>query len=146
MFLCLGASATAVLFATDAFFAFAGWKILIRKQTRGRELFLKVHAFTEKREPFLAAIAMLSAVGIAAFPGAGHPRAGCLAGGAVMALAAHLLLHLRTACLVRGFEEAPIGSGEWRTRAGKLEAAMVTRASLQGAAFICIVAAGICGS
>jgi hypothetical protein len=138
-----GALATFVLFTTDAFYAFAGWRILVRKQTWGRECVVKIHAFTEKREPVLAAIAMLAAAALAAGAGVEHPRAACLASAALVALGAHLVLHLRTACLVRGFAAAPVGSAEWHTRAAKLEAAMVTRASLQGAAFICFVAAGM---
>jgi hypothetical protein len=138
-----GAVATAVLFTTDAFFAFAGWRILVRKQSFGRECVKRAHAFTEKREPLFAAIAMASAVALALNAGVGHPRAACLAGGALVALAAHLRLYAKTSCLMRVFEAAPVGSAEWHSRAGRLEAAMVTRASLQAAAFICIVAAGM---
>jgi hypothetical protein len=133
-----------VLFMTDAFFAFAGWRIVVQKQTWIRGCVVRAHAFTEKREPVFAAVAMLSALVLAVGAGVSRPRAACLAGGALVALAAHLLLHLKTACLMRGFEAAPVGSAEWHSRAAKLEAAMVTRASLQGAAFICVVAAGMC--
>jgi hypothetical protein len=138
-----GAAATSVLFVTDAFFAFAGWRVLVAKQTWGRGCVRRAHAFTEKREPVLAVVAMISAVLLAFSAGIGHPRAICLAGGALIALAAHLRVYAKTACLVRAFEAAPFGSAEWDTRAGKLEAAMVTRASLQAAAFICIVTAGM---
>jgi hypothetical protein len=138
-----GAAATSVLFATDAFFAFAGWRILLRKETWGRGCVRRLHAFTEKHEPLFAAVAMASAVMLALNARVGHPRAACLAGGALVALAAHLLLYAKTACLMRGFEEAAVGSAEWHARAGGLEAAMVTRTSLQAAAFICIVTAGI---
>jgi hypothetical protein len=138
-----GAAATSVLFVTDAFFAFAGWRILVAKQTWGRGCVRRAHAFTEKREPFFAAIAMISAVLLGLSAGVSHPRAVCLAGGALVALAAHLRLYAKTACLVHVFEAAPLGSAEWHTRAGRLEAAMVTRASLQAAAFICIVTAGL---
>ena len=138
-----GAAATSVLFATDAFFAFAGWRILMRTQSFGRSCVRRAHAFTEKREPLFAAIAMASAVALALNAGVGHPRAACLAGGALVALAAHLCLYAKSACLMQGFAAAPIGSAEWHTRAGRLEVAMVTRASLQAAAFICIVTAGL---
>ncbi len=138
-----GALATSVLFSTDAFFAFAGWRILLGKPSWGRDCLRRLYSFTERREPFFAALAMVAAVVLAARSGQDHPRAACLAGGALVALAAHLLVHVKTACLMRGFEAAKVGSAEWRAAAGKLETAMVTRASLQAAAFICIVAAGI---
>ncbi len=143
VFILAGALTTSVLFSADAFFAFAGWRALARKASWGRDCVRRVHCFTERREPFFAAIAMLSAAALAAQAGTAHPQAACLAGGALVALGAHLLLHLKTACLMRSFEAAPIGSAEWHTRAGRLDAAMVTRASLQAAAFICIVAAGM---
>jgi len=138
-----GAVSTSVLLTTDAFFAFAGWRILIAKKTWGRDCVRKLHGFTEKREPIFAAIAMFSAVAVATGAGLAHPRVACLAGGALVAMAAHMLLYLKTACLMMGFESAPLGSAEWHTRATKLEAAMVTRASLLTAALICIVAAGM---
>ncbi len=138
-----GAVATSVLFSADAFFAFAGWRALGGKSTWCRNCVRKAHAFTERREPFFAVVAMVSALLLCVGAGADHPRAACLAGGGLVALAAHLMLHLRTACLMRGFEEAPVGSAEWHSRAAKLDGAMVTRASLQAAAFICIVAAGL---
>ena len=138
-----GAAATSVLFATDAFFAFAGWRIRIKKQSWGRDCVRKLHGFTEKREPLFAAVALAAATLLALQAGVGHPRVACLAGGAVVALGAHLLVYVKTACLMQGFEAAPAGSAEWHARATKLEAAMVTRASLQAAAFICVVAAGM---
>ena len=97
----------------------------------------------ERRAPFFAAVAMTASVALALRAGISHPRAMCLAGGAIFALTAHLLLHLKTAGLMRSFKAAPPGSVEWQSRAVKLEAAMVTRASLQAAAFICIVTAGM---
>jgi hypothetical protein len=138
-----GAVATSVLFATDAFFAFAGWRVLIARKTWSGDCVRRLHAYTEKREPFFAAIAMASAVVLAFQGGAGHPRAGCLAGGAIIALAAHLLVYMKTAALMKRLKEAPVDSGEWHSRAAKLELAMVTRASFQAAAFICIVTAGM---
>jgi len=138
-----GAVATGVLFTVDAFFAFAGWRFLFAKQTWGRRCVQRLHAYTEKHEPVLAVVAMATA-GLLAFH-AGHeqPRVACLASGGLVALVAHLLLYARTACLVRGFDNAEVGSAEWQRCAGRLETAMVTRASLQAAAFICIVAAGL---
>jgi len=138
-----GAVATAVLFATDAFFAFAGWRFVFAKPTLGRQRVRRLHSFAEKHEPLLAAVAMIAAGALAASAAFGHPRAACLAGGGLVALAAHLLLYLKTACLMRGFDAAPVGSAEWLASAARLQAAMVTRASLQAAAFICIVAAGL---
>ena len=138
-----GAVATSVLFATDAFFAFAGWRLLLARRTWGRECVRKLHAYTERRTPFFASIAILCTMLVAISSGFSHPRAGCLAGGASMALVAYGLVYARTACLVQQFKSAPVGSAEWHTRAGKLEAAMVTRASLQAAALICIVAAAL---
>jgi hypothetical protein len=141
VFLLSGAIATSVLFTADAFFAFAGWRALGGRESWGRDCVRRVHAFTERREPFFAVVAMVSGAVIAAQ--ARCPQIACLAGGALVALAAHLILHLRTACLMRAFEQAPVGSAEWQTRGAKLDAAMVTRASLQAASFICIVAAGL---
>jgi hypothetical protein len=138
-----GALSTSVLLTADAFFAFAGWRALGGKASWGRDCVRKVHAFTEKREPLFAAVAMFSAAALAVRAGTAHPQAACLAGGALVALGAHLLVHLRTACLMRAFEAAPIGSAEWSSRGAKLDAAMVTRASLQAASLICILAAGL---
>jgi hypothetical protein len=138
-----GAAATSVLFATDAFFAFAGWRILIKKKSWGRDCVGRLHSYTEKREPLFAVIAMVSALVLALQAGTGHPRASCLACGAIMALGAHLLIYTRTAALMQSFKAAPVGSGEWHAGAARLEVAMVTRASLQAAALICIVTAGV---
>jgi len=138
-----GALATSVLLVTDGFYAFAGWRILRSQRSWGQSCVRRAHAYSEKREPLFAAVAMAAAVGLAIGSGLGHPKATCLAGGALVALSAHLLLHVRTACLMRGFAAAPPGSAEWLASAGKLEAAMVTRASLQAAALICIIAAGM---
>jgi hypothetical protein len=142
MIVLAGALATSVLLTADAFFAFAGWRA-VGKPSWGCSCVRKAHAFTERREPFFAAIAMISASLIAIQAGGEHVRAACLAGGALVALGAHLLLHLRTAVLMRAFEAAPPGSAEWNTRGARLDAAMGTRASLQAAALICIVAAGL---
>jgi hypothetical protein len=143
MIVLAGAVATSVLFSADAFFAFAGWRALGCRASWSCNVIRRAHAFTERREPFFAVVAMVCAVLLAWQAGGAHPRAACLAGGALVALGAHLLLHLRTACLMRAFEEAPLGSAEWNTRGARLDAAMVTRASLQAASFICIVAAGL---
>jgi hypothetical protein len=117
--------------------------MLLRKETWGLGCVRKLHAFTEKHEPIFAAVAMAAALMLVLNTRVAQPRAACLAGGALVALAAHLLLYAKTTCLMRGFEDAPVGSAEWHTRAGALEAAMVTRTSLQAAAFICIVTAGL---
>ena len=138
LFLLSAAVATCVLFATDAFFGFASFRLLATRQ-RLRQL----HAYTEKREPLLAVVAMAATIAVAAGAGADQPRVACLAGGALVALAAHLVLYLKSRCLMKTFDAAPVGSAEWYSRAAKLEATMVTRASLQAAAFICIIAAGI---
>ncbi len=138
LFLVSAAVATCVLFTTDAFFGFSSWRMLATRQ-RLRHL----HAYTEKREPILAAVAMAATVALALGAGMAEPRTACLAGGAVIALAAHLVLYVKSRCVMRTFDSAPVGSAEWYSRAAKLEATMMTRASLQAAAFICIVAAGI---
>lgn len=138
-----GALATSVLFTVDAFFAFAGWRIRTTGKTWCRASVQRLHGKTEKREPLFAAVAMAVAVALVMNCGVTHPRAACLAGGALVALSAHMLLYLKTACLMQRFESAPVGSAEWHTRAGTLEAAMLTRASLQAAAFICIVTAAL---
>jgi hypothetical protein len=138
-----GATATSVLLTTDAFFAFAGWRVCAEQKTWVRELVRRVHAFAEKREPLFAAVAMAASVALALNAGPGHSSVACLAGGALVALSAHMLLYWKTACLMKRFEDAPAGSAEWHSRAAKLEAAMLTRASLQAAAFICIVTAGL---
>lgn len=143
MFLVLGALATFVLLTTDAFFAFAGWRLLAARAPWKRACVSQLHAFTEKREPFFAAVAIAASTMLVLTSGVSHPRAACLAGGAVVALGAHLLVYLKVSCLMRGFEEAPVGTEQWRTIATRLESAMVTRASLQAAAFICILAAGL---
>jgi hypothetical protein len=143
VFLFAGAAATSVLFTVDAFFAFAGWRVMNGKPGYARASLQHLHAFTERREPFLAAIAMASTLALGLEAGTHRPRVACLLGGALIALVAHLLLHMKTACLVRTFSMAPVDSVERQSRGARLEAAMVTRASLQAAAFICIVAAGL---
>jgi hypothetical protein len=138
-----GATLTSVLFITDAFFAFAGWRILVKKQTWLLGCVQKAHAFTEKREPFFAALAILIAAALALNAGMDRPRAACLAGGALVALLAHMRLYAKTTLLMRRFESVTTNSAEWHVLAGRVEAVMVTRASLQAGAFICIVAAGM---
>jgi hypothetical protein len=142
LFLLAGTVTTAALFITDAFFAFAGWRILVKKQTGGRASVVRGYARMERHEPTLAAVAMTAAAALAIRAGFTHVPGMCLAGSAFVAIGAHLLLHLKTVCLMQRFEEAPVCSAEWHTRAAKLEAVMLTRASLQGAAFICLLAAG----
>jgi hypothetical protein len=141
-FLLLAAAATFVLLTTDAFFAFAGWRMLASGPAPWQRA-CGLHARAERHEPWFAAVAMAASVMLGVGAGLDHPRVSCLAGGAVVALAAHLVVYTKVACLMRGFEAAPIGSEERTAVAGRLESAMVTRASLQGAAFICIVAAGM---
>jgi hypothetical protein len=132
------AVATGVLFATDAFFGFSSFG---SSPTRRR---LRTFcASAEKREPFLALVAIVAMGAVAVVEGMDHPRTTYLAGGALTALAAHLVLYGRSRCLVRGFDAAPRGSAEWYSRAAKLDATMATRAYLQAAAFICIVAAAL---
>jgi hypothetical protein len=138
-----GALATSVLFAADAFFAFSGWRVTGRSSSWGRAVTAQAHTFAEKREPLFIGIAMAASIGLALTAGPEHPRAGCLAGGAFVALLGHLLAYKRTACMLRGLGATAIGSSERASSAAKLETAMVTRASLLGAALICIVAAGL---
>ncbi len=143
MILFAGAAATSLLFAADAFFAFAGWRVMNGEPTFARSCVRTLYGCMERREPFVAAVAIVATLVLAVHAGVGHPRVVCLLGSALVALATHLLLHVKTGCLVKGFTAAPVGSVEWQSRGAKLEAAMVTRASLQAAAFICIVAAGV---
>ena len=138
-----GALSTSVLFATDAFFAYAGWRIRSTGKTWCRASIQRLHARTEKREPFFAALSIAVSLALALTAGPGHPRVACVAVGALVALIMHMVLYVKTAFLIRQFETAPVGSAEWHSRAGRLEAAMLTRASLQAAALICIVGAGM---
>ncbi len=134
-----GAVSTGILFVADAFLAFTGWRVLGAKSPTSRLTAGVLCRFAERRELPVAAVAMGAALFLALHCGAAHPRAACLAGGALVALAGHLIVYVKTACLLQQLAAAPLGSAEWVSRGARVEAAMLTRASLQAAAFICFV-------
>ena len=139
----VGAAATALMFATDALFAFASWRCPVAARAATSTRFRKLHGFVLKREPLLAVVALLACAALLARAGVSIPSAACLGAGAVIALVGHQVIYVKTGCLMRGFEASPVGSDAWRAAGGKLEIASVARASLLAAALICLVSAGL---
>jgi hypothetical protein len=136
-------ASTGTLLMADAFFAYTGWRLLASKDGLPRRSAGQICWFAQRKELPFALVAMASALTLALEAGSVHPRGACLAGAALVALGAHFLVYLKTACILEGLKSAQVGSADWYARGGRLEAAMVTRASLQAAAFICIIAVAL---